>query len=71
VEADGSLEVTGMTCRAVGEIAAAHQIVLHELSEQDASLEEAFMELTKDSVQFHTEGSPPVSKTSARKGVSA
>ena len=29
------------------------QIVLHELSEQDASLEEAFMELTKDSVQFH------------------
>jgi ABC-2 type transport system ATP-binding protein len=63
VEADGSLEVTGMTCRAVGEIAAAHQIVLHELSEQDASLEEAFMELTKDSVQFQT--------TSARKGVPA
>jgi ABC-2 type transport system ATP-binding protein len=63
VEADGSLEVTGMTCQAVGEIAAAHQIVLHELSEQDASLEEAFMELTKDSVQFQT--------TSARKGVPA
>jgi ABC-2 type transport system ATP-binding protein len=39
--------------RGIGELAGAHQIVLHELSEQDASLEEAFMELTKDSVQFH------------------
>lgn len=63
VEVDGSLEVTGMTCRAVGEIAASRQIMLHELSDQDASLEEAFMELTKDSVQFQT--------TSARKGVPA
>ena len=54
VEADGSLQVNGMECTAVGEIAAAHRIVLHELSEQDASLEEAFMELTKDSVEFHT-----------------
>ena len=69
VEADGSLEVTGMTCKSVGEIAAAHQIVLHELSEQDASLEEAFMELTKDSVQFHTESTTPSS--SAGKAVSA
>jgi ABC-2 type transport system ATP-binding protein len=62
---EGELEVTDMTCQAVGEIAAAHQIVLHELSEQDASLEEAFMELTKDSVQFHTESTVPL------KGVSA
>ncbi|HUR52202.1 MAG TPA: ATP-binding cassette domain-containing protein [Mycobacteriales bacterium] len=73
LEADGSLEVTGMSCKAVGEIAAANQIVLHELSEQDASLEEAFMELTKDSVQFHTGGDQqvpsPVSPSS--KGVSA
>jgi ABC-2 type transport system ATP-binding protein len=75
LESDGSLEVTGMTCQAVGEVAAAHQIVLHELSEQEASLEEAFMELTKDSVQFHTEGNPPTTpsapSTSARKGVAA
>ena len=60
----GELEVTGMTCQVIGEIAAAHQLVLHELSEQDASLEEAFMELTKDSVQFHTE-------SNSLKGVSA
>jgi ABC-2 type transport system ATP-binding protein len=63
VQLQEELEVTGMTCRAVGEIAGAHQLVLHELSEQEASLEEAFMELTKDSVQFQT--------TSARKGVLA
>jgi ABC-2 type transport system ATP-binding protein len=65
LEADGAIEVTGMECRAIGEIAAAHQIVLHELSEQDASLEEAFMELTKDSVQFHA------NNPSAREGVAA
>jgi len=59
-----------MTCRTVGEIAAAHQIVLHELSEQDASLEEAFMELTKDSVQFHTDGNAPGGPTT-RKAVLA
>jgi len=65
VQLEGELEITGMTCQAVGEIAAAHQLVLHELSEQDASLEEAFMELTKDSVQFHTHSA------SAQKGPSA
>jgi ABC-2 type transport system ATP-binding protein len=53
VDPTGALEVTGMECSAIGELAGAHQLVLHELSEQDASLEEAFMELTKDSVQFH------------------
>ena len=69
LDLDGALEVTGMKCQAVGEIAAAHQIVLHELSEQDASLEEAFMELTKDSVQFHTGDTPPTTPT--REGVAA
>jgi ABC-2 type transport system ATP-binding protein len=69
VQLEGELEITGMTCQVVGEIAAAHQLVLHELSEQDASLEEAFMELTKDSVEFHTPGTTPTA--SASKGVSA
>ena len=53
---DGALEVSGMECRDIGELAATNSIVLHELSEQDASLEEAFMELTKDSVEFHANG---------------
>jgi len=36
----------------VGEIAAANKIVLYELTPVQASLEEAFMELTRDEVEF-------------------
>jgi ABC-2 type transport system ATP-binding protein len=46
------LEVRGLTARQVGELAAARQIVLHELTPQQASLEEAFMTLTRDDVEF-------------------
>jgi ABC-2 type transport system ATP-binding protein len=38
----------------VGQLALDHRILLHELSTQRASLEEAFMELTRDSVEFAT-----------------
>jgi ABC-2 type transport system ATP-binding protein len=48
-----SLTVTNMEARQIGELAAANGIVLHELSPQRASLEEAFMELTHDSVEYH------------------
>ncbi|CAM5652855.1 ABC transporter ATP-binding protein OS=Streptomyces tendae OX=1932 GN=GUR47_13905 PE=4 SV=1 [Streptomyces tendae] len=41
---DGVLEVDGDKSEAVGELAARQQIVLHELSPQRASLEEAFMQ---------------------------
>ncbi|MEV0535324.1 hypothetical protein AB0J08_26620, partial [Kitasatospora sp. NPDC050463] len=34
-------------------VAAAHGVVLHELSPQQASLEEAFMQMTADSVEYH------------------
>ena len=37
----------------IGELAAEHQLVLHELSPQQASLEEAFMQLTAESVEYH------------------
>jgi ABC-2 type transport system ATP-binding protein len=46
------LVVRGLTARQVGELAAAKQIVLHELTPQQASLEEAFMTLTRDDVEF-------------------
>ncbi len=49
----GAIAVTGLDAPAIGELAAAAGIVLHELSPQRASLEEAFMELTSDSVEFH------------------
>jgi ABC-2 type transport system ATP-binding protein len=48
----GVLEVQGLTSEGVGEIAAANGIVLHELVPMQASLEEAFMELTRDDVEF-------------------
>jgi ABC-2 type transport system ATP-binding protein len=48
----GLLEVGGIGADEIGERAAAHGIVLHELSTQRPSLEEAFMELTKDSVEY-------------------
>ncbi|HEX3622943.1 MAG TPA: ABC transporter ATP-binding protein [Acidimicrobiales bacterium] len=52
--ADGTdtLTVTGLECREVGELAAGAGITLHELSPQQASLEEAFMEMTRDSAEF-------------------
>src|SRR5256885_12426703 len=34
--------------------AAANRIVLHELSPQTGSLEQAFMQITGDSVEYHT-----------------
>ena len=47
------LEVDGLASARIGEIALAERIVLHELVPQQASLEEAFMEMTADTVEFH------------------
>jgi ABC-2 type transport system ATP-binding protein len=52
---DGGLEVDGLSCVDVGELAARHGISLHELSPHQASLEAAFLELTRDSVEFRVE----------------
>ncbi|MFE2474721.1 ATP-binding cassette domain-containing protein [Streptomyces sp. NPDC059389] len=53
VPATGVLEIDGVAVEQLGELAAQHQIVLHELSPQRASLEEAFMRMTADSVEYH------------------
>src|SRR5579863_337395 len=50
---DGSLQVFGLTSDQIGEIAAAQQFVLHELTPLQVSLEDAFMSITKDDVEFH------------------
>jgi ABC-2 type transport system ATP-binding protein len=50
----GLIEVHGLTAQQIGEAAAQHGIVLHELTPQQASLEEAFMDLTRDDVEFKT-----------------
>ena len=47
-----ALVVTGLPAPRIGEVAAAARIVLHELTPRLPSLEEAFMELTADSVEY-------------------
>jgi ABC-2 type transport system ATP-binding protein len=49
------VEIRGLGSEQVGATAAEHGIVLYELSPQRASLEEAFMELTRDAVEFHAD----------------
>jgi ABC-2 type transport system ATP-binding protein len=46
-------EVTGLTSDLVGARAAAEGIALFELTPQQATLEDVFMELTRDAVQYH------------------
>jgi ABC-2 type transport system ATP-binding protein len=48
------LEVTGLGAREIGDLAAQNGITLHELTPLQASLEEAFMELTREDVEFKT-----------------
>jgi ABC-2 type transport system ATP-binding protein len=59
VDPDGALSVTGMDCASIGDLAAASGIALHELSPQEASLEDAFMEMTHDSVEYQTDQHQP------------
>ncbi len=49
---DGALVVTGVDAAGIGDIAAEHAIRVHELTPRRASLEEAFMELTRESVEY-------------------
>ncbi|MFJ4694923.1 ABC transporter ATP-binding protein [Streptomyces sp. NPDC088766] len=63
VESGGEvLEVDGDKSERIGELAAQHQLVLHELSPQRASLEEAFMQLTAESVEYHAHDGGPVER---------
>jgi ABC-2 type transport system ATP-binding protein len=47
------LVVHGLSSRAIGEAAAHAGLVLHELTPQQTTLEEAFMALTGDAVEYH------------------
>lgn len=48
----GGLEVTKLSAAQIGDAVAAARLTLHELAPQMASLEQAFMELTHDSVEY-------------------
>jgi ABC-2 type transport system ATP-binding protein len=59
---DGSLAVSGLTTDDVGRLAGAAGITLLELTAQQTSLEEAFVDLTRDAVEFRaptTRGAQP------------
>ncbi|MEV6696507.1 ATP-binding cassette domain-containing protein [Streptomyces sp. NPDC051453] len=56
---NGTLEVDGGSPEQLGDLAAAHHLALHELSPQQASLEEAFMRLTAESVEYHAHTDEP------------
>ncbi|MGZ6826421.1 MAG: ABC transporter ATP-binding protein [Mycobacteriales bacterium] len=58
---DGALEVGGLTSDQIGVIAAGAGLTLWELSPQQASLEEAFMDLTREAVEYS--GATPTRRT--------
>ncbi|MEU6854746.1 ABC transporter ATP-binding protein [Actinacidiphila alni] len=55
----GVLEVTGLSSDRIGKIAAGQAIALAELTPQQASLEEAFMEMTRDAVEYQAPAREP------------
>jgi ABC-2 type transport system ATP-binding protein len=53
-QADCTLRITGTTPEVVGELARANGVTLQELSAQQASLEQRYMELTSDAADYRT-----------------
>ena len=66
---DGAIEVRGMTTEQIGDLAFGEGIRLHELTTVRASLEEAFMELTADSVEYHADAPGQQATTTIGSGV--
>jgi ABC-2 type transport system ATP-binding protein len=53
VQEDGELRVQGLDAAAIGELVGKNGLYLHELTLVRSSLEDAFMTLTADSVEYH------------------
>ncbi len=49
----GLLEVTGLSAPQIGDAARDRGLAVHELTPRQASLEDAFMQMTHDSVEYH------------------
>jgi ABC-2 type transport system ATP-binding protein len=64
------LEVQGLRSDQIGDVAAENGIALHELTPEQASLEEAFMRLTHDAVEYHASAQLPT-EDDARIGAAA
>jgi ABC-2 type transport system ATP-binding protein len=66
---DGAIEVRGMSIEQIGDLAFSEGIRLHELTVVRASLEEAFMELTASSVEYHADAPGQPATTTIGSGV--
>jgi ABC-2 type transport system ATP-binding protein len=62
---EGTLQVQGLSSEQIGTVAAENRITLFELAPHEASLEEAFMELTNDAVEYRA---PAAAKSSGSSG---
>ncbi|OXM54217.1 ABC transporter ATP-binding protein [Amycolatopsis alba] len=60
---DGSLTVIGLDAPQIGDIALERRLGLHELTPVRASLEAAFMDLTRDSVQYRSANEHKLAET--------
>jgi ABC-2 type transport system ATP-binding protein len=58
------LVVSGLAAPRLGELAASSGVVLHELTPTARSLEEAYLELTQDDVEYHAGGIVPTTADS-------
>ncbi|MEU7875515.1 ATP-binding cassette domain-containing protein [Dactylosporangium sp. NPDC049140] len=65
-DADGALRVIGATADEIGEAARVRGLGLLELSPQQMSLEQRYMELTRDTTDYHATQPMPVPTPAAR-----
>lgn len=54
-ESDSIAMISGLDPQAIGELAFRHQVPVHELAQQTQTLEDAYMELTQESVEFQAQ----------------
>jgi ABC-2 type transport system ATP-binding protein len=59
---DGGLAVTGMDAPTIADLAAKHSIAVHELTPRRPSLEQAYLDLTGDSTDYHAGALPEIGK---------
>ena len=52
-EENGAINFYGVTAKVLGELGATAGVIFHELSPQTGSLEDAFLDATASSVQYH------------------
>ncbi len=73
-EPDGALAVTGLTAPDISQLAATHGIAVYELAQRQASLEEAYMKLTDNAVEYRAlppDSEPPGSAAPTGSGPGA